>query len=114
MYHSINIKDETIRADAKKKQQHFFNLYIYIYKYRYMYVIEYQAKLVLEFFYRDAPGRTFLLLSGGGGPGTKTVANNKPAGPLLLWTDRKVGRLVWSEDSYLNGPILSYCFYQIS
>lgn len=44
--------------------------------YRYMYVMEYQVKLILEFFCRNSPSRTFLLLSGGN-PGTKTVANNK-------------------------------------
>lgn len=30
-----------------------------------MYVMEYQAKLVLEFFCRSSPSRTFLLLNGG-------------------------------------------------
>lgn len=81
-----------------------------------MYVMEYQAKLVLEFFCRNPPSRTFLLLSGvgGGGLGMKTVANNKLPDPLLLRTDRKVGGWSGQKTPYPNGLSLSYCFYQIS
>lgn len=79
-----------------------------------MYVTEYQAKLVLEFFYRNPPSRTFLLLSGVGGRegrGTKTVDNNKLPDPLLLWTVRKVGGWSGQKTPYPNGPSLLHCFF---
>lgn len=71
--------------------------------------MEYQAKLVLEFFCRNSPSRTFLLLSGGN-PGTKTLASNKLPVPLLLWTDWKVGGCSGQKTPYSNSPSLSCCF----
>lgn len=64
-----------------------------------MYVMEYQSKLVLEFFCRNPPSRPFLLLSGVGVvPGRRLLPIITTGSPAPV--DRqKGGRLVWSEDS---------------